>query len=191
MSRRRSLPWSVLILPLSACSPLASSPFEGKHQLELTLHEVQTNLDELRHDVSCFQTEIQILDARLRKSEHTQEGGTSLEQIARDLRSMEKKLTSIEKSRENSLQDLRDLTTHANETTLALTQLKKRLEELETDLLASHRTTDSSIPYTVKSGDSLEKIARAHKTTVDRIKKLNKMEQDMIVVGQRLKIPAE
>ena len=44
--------------------------------------------------------------------------------------------------------------------------------------------------YKVKPGDSLEKIARTHKISVEKIKKLNGLDQDLIVVGQELKIPA-
>lgn len=43
--------------------------------------------------------------------------------------------------------------------------------------------------YTVKSGDNLEKIARAHQTTVQAIKELNGMANDKIVVGKVLQIP--
>jgi peptidoglycan endopeptidase LytE len=62
--------------------------------------------------------------------------------------------------------------------------MKKRLEGVEG--VESH-----SLVYTVKSGDSLEKIARAHKTTVEKIKKYNQFDQDLIVVGQILKIPQD
>jgi LysM repeat protein len=44
--------------------------------------------------------------------------------------------------------------------------------------------------YTVKSGDSLTKIAKAHGTTVKAIKSENNLNTDHIKVGQKLKIPA-
>jgi LysM repeat protein len=43
--------------------------------------------------------------------------------------------------------------------------------------------------YTVKSGDSLTKIAKAHGTTVKAIKAENNLNTDHIKVGQKLKIP--
>lgn len=47
--------------------------------------------------------------------------------------------------------------------------------------------------YTVKSGDSLEKIARKNNTTVEEIRKANGMKanQDRIDIGQDLKIPSK
>ena len=48
---------------------------------------------------------------------------------------------------------------------------------------------DSGSSYRVKNGDSLEKIARTHQTTVQAIKDLNGLTSDKIVVGKLLKIP--
>lgn len=44
--------------------------------------------------------------------------------------------------------------------------------------------------YTVKSGDTLGKIAKAHKTSVKAIRDLNKLKTDQIKVGQKLTLPA-
>jgi len=45
--------------------------------------------------------------------------------------------------------------------------------------------------YTVKSGDTLTKIAKAHGTTVKAIRAENNLNTDHIKVGQKLKIPAK
>jgi LysM repeat protein len=45
--------------------------------------------------------------------------------------------------------------------------------------------------YTVKSGDTLTKIAKAHGTTVKAIKAASDLTTDHIKVGQKLKIPAK
>jgi LysM repeat protein len=45
--------------------------------------------------------------------------------------------------------------------------------------------------YTVKSGDSLTKIAKAHGTTVKAIESENNLSTTKIKVGQKLKIPAK
>ena len=43
--------------------------------------------------------------------------------------------------------------------------------------------------YVVKKGDTLSSIARARKTTIDKIKKLNNLKRDNIYIGQKLKVP--
>lgn len=45
--------------------------------------------------------------------------------------------------------------------------------------------------YTVKSGDTLTKIATDHKTTVKAIRSANNLTTDRITVGQKLKIPVK
>lgn len=208
----------VLSLTCTSCSPLRSSPNDEKHQLELTLHEVQTNLDDLRHDINCFQTEMQILDGRIKYFENTltalkqhdlEKQQVKIDQLTQQAQSLEKKWVSFDKNQQGDEKDLRELSSHANETTAALAQFKDRIGELEQEIYSQNRRFDELSKlkghienlakgissdfklYKVKPGDSLEKIARAHKTVVEKIKKLNNLEQDLIVVGQELKIPAE
>ena len=50
--------------------------------------------------------------------------------------------------------------------------------------------TEGSITYTVQKGDSLYSIAREFNTTVDEIKSLNNLENNLLSIGQVLKIPA-
>ena len=48
---------------------------------------------------------------------------------------------------------------------------------------------DGPDSYTVKSGDTLSKIATAHKTTVKELQRLNNLPTTQIKVGQKLKLP--
>lgn len=205
-------------LCLTSCSPLKTSPHDEKHQWELKLHEVQTNLEDLRHDTNCFQTELQILDGRIKyyenalanlKQQDIEKQQLKITQIIADLHLLEKKWASFEKGQEIEKEELRHLTAHANETTSSLTQFKNRIEELEQDLLSQNRKFDELAKiknnietlaksfnssykiYKVRAGDSLEKIAHHYQVKVEQIKKLNHLEKDLIVVGQELKIPPE
>ena len=56
--------------------------------------------------------------------------------------------------------------------------------------MASHLFAQSgTITYTVKSGDTLSKLARSYGTTVQAIQNTNKLKGDLIRIGQRLLIP--
>ena len=213
---KKSFLFSFLSLLAASCSPLKSSPNDEKHQLELTLHEVQTNLDDLRHDINCFQTELQILDGRIKYYENTlsslkhhdlEKQQAKIDQLIAQLQVLEKKWLSLENGQKEDLEQIQTLSAHANETTAALSQFRNRIGELEKDIFSQNRKFDEVAKlkghietlaesfqnnykiYKVKAGDSLEKIARINQTSVEKIKELNELNQDLIVIGQELKVP--
>ncbi len=49
----------------------------------------------------------------------------------------------------------------------------------------------AGVEIAVQKGDSLEKIAKQHHTSVDEIIKLNQLPSSFLKIGQRLKIPVE
>jgi LysM repeat protein len=65
---------------------------------------------------------------------------------------------------------------------------QKKAEDLNMRLLFSSVITSGSIEYEIKSGDSLDKIARDHKTTVELIKKSNNLTSDNIFPGKKIKV---
>ncbi|MGE5308752.1 MAG: L,D-transpeptidase family protein [Deltaproteobacteria bacterium] len=67
-------------------------------------------------------------------------------------------------------------------------QWQRKAEQLNIELLFSPIMTPRSIEYVVMAGDSLEKIARDHKTTVELIRKANNVSADRIYPGMRLKV---
>ena len=54
---------------------------------------------------------------------------------------------------------------------------------------AAPTSVGSTVEYTVVSGDSLWKIARQHKTTVEKIMLANDLRTDVIKPGQKLLVP--
>jgi len=65
---------------------------------------------------------------------------------------------------------------------------QKKAEDINIKLLFSPAITAKSALYEIKPGDTLAKIAREFKTTVDLIKKSNNLSDDRIVGGRKIKV---
>ena len=128
------------LIVICSCSPLKTSPNDEKFQTELTLHEVQTLADEQKHKFHCFQSELQILDARIRtyenllgsiKHKNLESELLKLDQVSLELETVHKKIHDLDKQQKREVYEIKDLTLHANETTVALTQFKLRITSFQ------------------------------------------------------------
>jgi len=211
----------VAAFAIYGCSPLKSSSQEERHQMELTLHEVQTNIDDSRHDINCLQTEMQIFDSKMKNQESAvfnlkkqwlEKYQTRLDKLDKLFDEINGEIQKLKAKEKNVSEDIRQLSSHANETTSALSQYKNRINELEKDIFSQNKKLEEVAKlnstlqtvmkslrevannkndnvYKVKLGDSLEKIAKTYKISIEEIKNANGLEQDLIVIGQELIIP--
>jgi lipoprotein-anchoring transpeptidase ErfK/SrfK len=69
-----------------------------------------------------------------------------------------------------------------------VTNWEKKTEDLNMRLLFSAVVTPKSIIYQIRPGDTLNKIAREHKTTAELIMKSNNISDTLIVPGRKIKI---
>ena len=65
---------------------------------------------------------------------------------------------------------------------------EKKVEEINIKLLFSPVSTPKSIPYEIKPGDTLTKIAKEFKTTTELIIKSNNLKDDKILPGRKIKV---
>ena len=65
---------------------------------------------------------------------------------------------------------------------------QKKIEDLNIKLLFSPTLTPKSIIYEIRSGDTLSKIAKNFKTTVELIKRANRLNEDKILPGRKIKV---
>ncbi len=69
-----------------------------------------------------------------------------------------------------------------------ITDWQKKAEDINIKLLFSSVITPKSIAYQIKPGDTLNKIAREHKTTAELIMKSNNISDSLIIPGRKIKI---
>jgi len=63
-----------------------------------------------------------------------------------------------------------------------------QLGEIHTLMVFSRRAMPEKVEYVIKSGDSLERIANRHGTTIDLLRKSNEIRGDNIFAGHRMRI---
>lgn len=128
---------------------------------------------------------------------------------------VDSRLKNMEKTLEKLVADLKQFKKHANETSTSFSEIQKKLaEQHEISSLQGQQIKDlenalrhiatamqtkgaqslaadtsSSSEYRVKAGDTLEKIAKSHGTTIDAIRRENSLCKDTIYPGQKLHIP--
>ncbi len=203
-----------LLAILSGCA-VSSHSKSDKHQMEMSLHKVRTEVDEIKHDLNTYEIEHHVLEGKLIDQEQTianlkkqilELNQTKLEALSSEIQSVNKQVALLGKKQEKILGDIRQLSAHANETTTALSQYKEKITYFEKAIALQEEQVRNIIKrkgeleqlssltsniryYVVQTGDSLEKIAREHGTSVEVIKRANGLEDDLIVIGQRLRLP--
>lgn len=195
--------------------PNAAAIREMKNSLENVRHVVHNHEAEIRvFDEKLANFDLIIESMRDQMCDTSRQ---HKELVKGNSASLESKIQSLETASKGLVADLRQFQTHSNETTALLTQYRQKLGDLEkiidqqnqnighlqaamrslmealqgkpqnSEKSESVSTSDRS--YQVKSGDSLEKIARAHQITIQALKTANNLTNDKIVVGKKLIIP--
>lgn len=185
-----------------------SSPKSG--EVEALRHLVDNQETELR----AFEQKLESLNTILETlSEQIENTAANQKAFVKGSSSaLETKIASLEAITKSLTADLKQLHGHANETSTAFEHLKQKLGEwdqriqnqnqnienlqaaLQTMMDALQAKVDvgpnwNGKTYKVKERDTLEKIAKAHGTTIQAIKEINNLSSDKIVVGKTLKIP--
>lgn len=186
---------------------------EMQHTLQNIRHTVGNHEAEIR----VFEEKLKNLDSiidslrdQLSDAERTQK-----EQLKGNSANLETKIATLDTASKGLVADIHQFKKYANESTTVLTEYKQKIAALEKvieqqnqnieHLQAAMRSLmdvlqgkDGAIAisdtvggrtYRIKAGDSLEKIARIHQTTVQVLKELNHLTNDRIIVGKELKIP--
>jgi LysM repeat protein len=196
------LPWhrssSLLLLLLSIFPALSLSARQNYN-----VDEMRLELSDVKHDLHSARIEISLLEEKVAKQQRLI-ASFKTEQKIENAGSLEKKVADLEKLLNKALTDVRLLYTQTSKALSRMQELEgalalqdKKFEEISklkgtltslSKVMGQESKTSPSERYSVKPGDSLEKIARKQHTSVKALKELNHLTQDKIVVGQELKI---
>lgn len=212
--------WLMTVLMGVACGLIAApSRYQYGQENTIVLKEVRDSVDDIRHEVNNHESEIRMFEEKLKNQEAIVDSlrdqfqdsvKVSKENAKESSNGLEMRLLSLENNTKGLVSDFKQLKTHANETSTALSQCKQKLAHLESSIDSQYQNLENMQAalhslmdamqvknglekldkiYRVKSGDSLEKIAKAHQTSIKTLKEMNGLTQDRIIVGQSLKIP--
>jgi LysM repeat protein len=224
MPYKKFLALGSLFLLFSSCSLFKSD--DEKPLLDLTLQEMQTGIDDSRHQIHCFQTDLQIVDGKIKQQEdllenlkkEDQKSEKKVDVLEKNLQEIKAHFAILEKKQKALVEDLKQLASHQNESASMIAQFKSHTQDLEREIVLQNKKIDEinqlklsiqalmdsikkqpvglsnlnssqEVSYRVMGGDSLEKIAKKFNVTVESIKKVNRLEEDLIVVGQEILIP--
>jgi len=204
-----------LLTVLCFAFPLNGKPQSGFYT-NPELDELRIELDDLKHALKTTQVDLGLLDERQKKQDNSlrqtkdqvqSRDTSSLHLLTSQINALEKKVAALEKTLEKAANDLRSLNAVATQTLNKTQELEqsllsheKRLDDvvnLKSTLTniskaikgqTSAQTPSSAKLYRVKAGDSLEKIARQHHTSVEALRKINHLPSDKIVIGQELRL---
>lgn len=187
--------------------------------LEQQVMELQHALGTMRYAIDNRDAESSVLQERLLTQEQVIEQiREDMAIVKRE--ATEKQSQSLDKldcNLGNLIADLKQVKNHANDMSESLAKAQTRIGQLEGTIQAQNRNianlqsainsileafdmkpvaatekaVDDSRVYVVKSGDSLEKIARKHNIAISKLKEINGLSKDVIRVGQKLKLCAD
>lgn len=178
-------------------------------QLRLQIRNQETEIRTFEQKLESLDTVLDNLRDQLRENAQNHK-----EMVKGNASSLDGKISTLETTTKTLMQDLKQLHTHANESSQMLAAFKDKLQEIDKRLNAQNRNienlqsalqsvlealqiksdpptsqTEAGRTYKIKNGDTLEKIAKAHNTTIQALKAVNNMNSDKIVVGKTIKIP--
>jgi LysM repeat protein len=218
MARYQFYRGMMLLIGPILCGPLR---IEAAPDLSAPLKQINATISALRNSSNNHEVEIREIQEKFASVEAivdalrqqlTEYSKAQSEQRLTSNKTLEVKIGELELVTKNLMIDLQTIKNHMNDTTALLTQYMQQMQGFEKvsqiqnqnmenlqasvkalmELLQPSEEKDSAITiYQVKSGDTLEKIALAQKTSIKALKELNALTSDRIKVNQKLKIPSK
>lgn len=188
-------------------------PIVSVQQMRLDINELNRHVDNQENEIQQIKERFASLEEIIDdiRKQHNNASSNHREQLQSSNVALETKIGNLEFTIKGLLSDIQVLKSHLNESVGLKTDYQQQLSRYEKQIATQNQniekmqtalksvmellhadeekeSTTESI-YQVKPGDTLEKIANAHGTTVKAIKDLNQLSIDRIKIGQKLKMP--
>jgi len=196
----RRAPLILIVIAMLCALPFAV--WSQAPPANVQLANLRSDVDRLDQMVRALRLEVEALRRESRETREwvaaqvQAESGkaVSSEQLNTVLRQFEQRIQSANQSGRQALVNevSREIEALAEQTQKAINALAKSIEgqpQLEQVIVFSDDYPRSGTTYTVKSGDSLARIARQLGSKVDWIRNANRLSSDIIYPGQELFIP--
>ncbi len=208
-----------LMANVVCCTVAQAAPPAGYAPLPETIQKISSNIGELRQRAHNIEVEVSQVEHRFDNLELIVNGlRNQMEDFAKVYKdqadvakvTLESRIGNLEHTSTRVFSDLQLVKNHVNDFSGVISQYKQQLQVLEQNSKLQNQNIenlqtalkvltealrvgeDQEIApneYKVKAGDSLEKIAQTHGTTVKAIKELNDLTSDRIRINLKLKLP--
>lgn len=157
-------------------------------------YELQLEITELKHQIHTLKVDMQLMEEKV-DTQKNPELLVDYKALQSRIQRQENTIDHLSSGIKNIKRSIQQLLDHQNKTEIQLNAHENRLQNvselkntLATLLKKMHSSATKKQSYRVKSGDSLEKIAKLHHISVETIKTNNKLTSDTIFIGQELQI---
>ena len=160
--------------------------FKNQEEILDTLRTQMTST--LQAVKETLKSQSSTLEARLTSHENAAKGFSTdfksyTNDYAQTFSDYKKRIVDLEKMIDVQNHNIENLQAALNSVMDAL-----QVKDIPQDKAVADPESGSPKIYRVKSGDSLEKIARQNQTTIKKLKELNNLTSDQIIIGQKLKL---
>jgi len=206
-------------LVISVSTLQAAQRFGSNDQERSMIRKMYDHVEMMRHEMGNHEAELRIFNEKIKNMEDALEDlrqqfdntiTSHQKMLTGNKDVIESKVSSQESKMQNFVGDLKTLQTHANKSSTALESYQSQISKLEKIVAARNKDLenlkcavkslmgalgsaddliDEYSNYEVQYGDSLGVIAQKKHVTIREIKDLNHLKNDVIIVGQKLKIP--
>jgi LysM repeat protein len=187
---------------LSSCSSQVKNYAIKREQSVLGIEDVYADVEDNKYKLNQYKVELQILENRINEqtklvnqlhhlfdkvNHDTKRINDQQINIIESLKKLDKRQVEFGDDLKSLFSKSKNFNSSISEIQSNLSQVKNVKSSLEN--VIGKLQNSNELSYTVKSGDSLDLIARRHNVSIEALKKANKLKSDLIIVGQKIRIP--